>query len=888
MTSTNDIRSAFLDYFASHGHQVLPSASLVPQNDPTLLFTNAGMVPFKNIFTGQEVRPYQRATTAQKVVRAGGKHNDLDNVGYTARHHTFFEMMGNFSFGDYFKPEAIEFAWKLLTKNFALPQEKLLVTVYSEDEEAAALWRKIAGLSDNRIIRIPTADNFWRMGDTGPCGPCSEIFYDHGPEVAGGPPGSPDEDGDRFVEIWNLVFMQFLEEGGGNRQALPRPSIDTGMGLERFAAVMQGKRDNYDTDTLRALIEASASLLGQPADGPFKTSHRVVADHLRSTAFLIADGVLPSREGRGYVLRRIMRRAMRHLHMMGARQPVFYKLLPALIEQMGTAYPELARHQALIAETMRGEEERFAALLSRGMALLDEEMERLASGAALPGPVAFKLYDTFGFPLDLTQDVLRERGHEVDVPGFEAAMAEQRQRARAAWSGSGDTAVEAHWFDARDRHGATEFVGYVSEETEAEVQAIFRGSDELAEAPAGSEVTIVLNQTPFYGESGGQIGDRGQLTAPGLKVEITDTQKQAGDLIVHHGHVTEGTLRPGLTVRAEIDHQRRARVRGHHSATHLLHEALRRQIGAHVTQKGSLNTPDRLRFDISQPRPLTPEELQAIEAEVNARIRENGKVETRLMTQEQAIAEGAMALFGEKYGDEVRVVSMGEAEGNGNGDNGENQERQAYSIELCGGTHVDRLGEIGAFRILSESGIASGVRRIEAVCGQAAEDSIRATEEVLKNAAALLKVTPAEVPGRLEKLLEERKSLNAQISALQQKMAMSDSGGAPEEINGITLAARFLGDVNPRDLRGLAEKLLKQIGEGVVALISDANERGSIVIAVSPALAERVDAVPLAREAATLMGGKGGGGRPTMAQAGGSKPASDEVFTMLRDKLAQL
>ncbi|QDH15644.1 alanine--tRNA ligase [Oecophyllibacter saccharovorans] len=887
MTSTNDIRSAFLDYFASHGHQVLPSASLVPQNDPTLLFTNAGMVPFKNIFTGQEVRPYQRATTAQKVVRAGGKHNDLDNVGYTARHHTFFEMMGNFSFGDYFKPEAIEFAWKLLTKNFALPQEKLLVTVYSEDEEAAALWRKIAGLSDDRIIRIPTADNFWRMGDTGPCGPCSEIFYDHGPEVAGGPPGSPDEDGDRFVEIWNLVFMQFLEEGGGNRQALPRPSIDTGMGLERFAAVMQGKRDNYDTDTLRALIEASASLLGRPADGPFKTSHRVVADHLRSTAFLIADGVLPSREGRGYVLRRIMRRAMRHLHMMGARQPVFYKLLPALIEQMGTAYPELARHQALIAETMRGEEERFAALLSRGMALLDEEMERLASGAALPGPVAFKLYDTFGFPLDLTQDVLRERGHEVDVPGFEAAMAEQRQRARAAWSGSGDTAVETHWFDARDRHGATEFVGYVSEETEAEVQAIFRGSDELAEAPAGSEVTIVLNQTPFYGESGGQIGDRGQLTAPGLKVEIIDTQKQAGDLIVHHGRVTEGTLKPGMTVRAEIDHQRRARVRGHHSATHLLHEALRRQIGAHVTQKGSLNTPDRLRFDISQPRPLTPEELQAIEAEVNARIRENGKVETRLMTQEQAIAEGAMALFGEKYGDEVRVVSMGEAGANGNGDNGENQARQAYSIELCGGTHVDRLGEIGAFRILSESGIASGVRRIEAVCGQAAEDSIRATEEVLKKAAALLKVTPAEVPERLEKLLDERKSLNAQLSSLQQKVALNDKKTLIDQINDIPLTATSLGPLSPRDLRGLAEKML-ELNKGVVAVISGANGRASIVIAVSPALAERVDAVPLVREAATLMGGKGGGGRPTMAQAGGSKPASDEVFAMLRDKLAQL
>lgn len=883
MISTNDIRSAFLEYFASQGHQALPSASLVPQNDPTLLFTNAGMVPFKNVFTGQETRPYKRATTAQKVVRAGGKHNDLDNVGYTARHHTFFEMMGNFSFGDYFKPEAIEFAWMLLTKKFELPQDKLLVTVYSEDEEAAALWRKIAGLSDNRIIRIPTSDNFWRMGDTGPCGPCSEIFFDHGPEVAGGPPGSPDEDGDRFVEIWNLVFMQFLEEGNGVRSSLPRPSIDTGMGLERFAAVMQGKRDNYDTDTLRALIEASAALVGQAADGPFKTSHRVVADHLRSTAFLIADGVLPAREGRGYVLRRIMRRAMRHLHMMGARQPIFYRLLPALIEQMGGAYPELARHQALIAETMRGEEERFAALLTRGMALLEEEIGRLSNGAALPGDVAFKLYDTFGFPLDLTQDVLRERGHKADEAGFERAMAEQRQRARAAWTGSGDTAVETHWFDERDRLGATEFLGYLNENAEAEVQAVFRGTDELAEAPAGTDVTIVLNQTPFYAESGGQVGDQGRLTAPGLVVEITDTQKQAGDLFVHHGRVVEGTLKPGMSVQAEIDHERRAAIKAHHSATHLLHEALRRQIGAHVTQKGSLNGPDRLRFDISQPRPLTPEELKKIEAEVNARIRENAKVETRLMTQEQAVKEGAMALFGEKYGDEVRVVSMGVGEA-APGQEG----RAAYSIELCGGTHVNRLGEIGSFRILSESGIASGVRRIEAVCGAAAEESVNATEKLLQTVAELLKATPTEAPARLEKLLDERKSLNAQISALQQKLAMGDGAPEPETINGVTLATRFLGDVNPRDLRGLAEKLLKQIDSGVVALISSANERGSIVIAVSPDLADKVDAVPLAREAATLMGGQGGGGRPTMAQAGGSEPAQEKVFVMLREKLGQL
>lgn len=878
MTSTNDIRTTYLDYFAAHGHQILPSASLVPQNDPTLLFTNAGMVPFKNIFTGQETPPCKRATTAQKVVRAGGKHNDLDNVGYTARHHTFFEMMGNFSFGDYFKEEAITFAWTLLTKEFSLKKDKLLVTVYAEDEEAATLWRKIAGFSDDRIIRIPTSDNFWRMGDTGPCGPCSEIFYDHGPDIAGGPPGSPDEDGDRFVEIWNLVFMQFFEQGNGERTSLPRPSIDTGMGLERFAAVMQGKYDNYDTDTLRALIEASADLLHHAADGPFRTSHRVIADHLRSTAFLIADGILPSREGRGYVLRRIMRRAMRHLHMMGAREPVFYRLLPTLTRQMGGAYPELVQHQALIAETMRSEEERFAALLTRGLALLDEEAALLDEKGTLKGSVAFKLYDTFGFPLDLTQDVLRERGHIVDEVGFHTAMEEQRKRARAAWAGSGDHAVESLWFDRRDRFGATEFLGYVNEEADAEVQAVFSGEDELAEAPAGTEIAIILNQTPFYGESGGQVGDHGLLRGETLLVEITDTQKQNGDLFVHYGRVVRGVLRPGMTVRASIDHERRMAIKRHHSATHLLHEALRRHIGAHVTQKGSLNTPDRLRFDISQPRPLTEDELRDVEAEVNARIRENNVVETRLMTRDQAVKEGAMALFGEKYGDEVRVVSMGKGDG----------ARPAYSIELCGGTHVRQLGEIGLFRILSETGVSSGVRRIEAVAGLAAEQNLQQTEKLLNEIAALLKVTPQETPARLGSLLDERKALNAQISSLQHKLASNAGGETAETINGMSLVTRFLGNVNPRDLKGLAENLVRDIGSGIVALISDANERGSIVIAVTPDLTERLDAVALVRESASLMGGKGGGGRPDMAQAGGARAADKEVFAMLKDRLSQL
>ncbi|MBR0558784.1 alanine--tRNA ligase [Neokomagataea anthophila] len=876
MTSTNDIRSAFLEYFASHGHRIVPSAPLVPQNDPTLLFTNAGMVPFKNLFTGQETRSYKRATSAQKVVRAGGKHNDLDNVGYTARHHTFFEMMGNFSFGDYFKADAIEFAWNLLTKGFNLPKEKLLATVYADDEEAAGLWRKIAGLSDDKIIRIGTADNFWRMGDTGPCGPCSEIFFDHGDSVFGGPPGSPDEDGDRFVEIWNLVFMQFFEEPAGVRNPLPRPSIDTGMGLERFAAILQGKRDNYDTDTMRALIEASADALHQDPDGPFKSSHRVVADHLRSTAFLIADGVLPSKDGRGYVLRRIMRRAMRHLHMMGAKEPVFYRLLPALIRQMGAAYPELVQHQALIAETMKGEEERFTALLERGLTLLSDEVSRLGEKEALPGNVAFRLYDTFGFPLDLTQDALREQNRTVDEQGFEAAMSEQRARARAAWTGSGDAAAETIWFDARDKHGASEFLGYTSEKADAEIQAIYKGSDELAEASTSDEtVAFLLNQTPFYGESGGQVGDHGTLTASGLTIEITDTQKRNGDLLVHYGRVVEGTAKPGMAVHAELDHTRRTAIRGHHSATHLLHEALRRQVGNHVTQKGSLNAPERLRFDISQPRPLTQDELIAVEAEVNERIRENAPVETRLMTQEQAVAEGAMALFGEKYGDEVRVVSMGKGD----------DARHAYSIELCGGTHVQRLGEIGTFRIVSETGVSAGVRRIEAVCGLAAENLALETEARLKDIADLLKVPVSDATSRVAALLEERKALNNQISELQRRLATGGAAESNETINGITLSARNLGDVSPKELKSLAEEITKQIGSGVVALMSAADGRGSIVIAVTKDLSERFNAVTLVREASALMGGKGGGGRPDMAQAGGPNADSDAVFAMLRKTL---
>ncbi|MGY6769162.1 alanine--tRNA ligase [Komagataeibacter sp. NFXK3] len=879
MPTTNDIRATFLDYFAGNGHQIVPSSSLVPHNDPTLLFTNAGMVQFKNVFTGQETRPYSRATTAQKVVRAGGKHNDLDNVGYTARHHTFFEMMGNFSFGDYFKAEAIELAWKLVTGTFGLPKEKLLTTVYADDEEAASLWRKIAGLSDDRIIRIPTSDNFWRMGDTGPCGPCSEIFYDHGPEVAGGPPGSPDEDGDRFTEIWNLVFMQYFENPPGTRSPLPRPSIDTGLGLERFAAILQGKRDNYDTDTFRALILASAEVTGQDPDGPFNASHRVVADHLRSTSFLIADGVLPSKDGRGYVLRRIMRRAMRHLHLMGTTEPTFYRLVPALIRQMGEAYPELIHARALIEETMKGEELRFKAMLDRGLSLLADETERLGDGAPLPGDVAFKLYDTFGFPLDLTQDALRGTSHGVDVEGFNEAMDVQRKRARAAWSGSGDSATETVWFEARDTFGATEFLGYTTETSDAEVQTVVVDNAQVEAAGPGTKVALLLNQTPFYGESGGQVGDTGTITAPGLHIAVTDTQKKLGDLLVHYGTVIEGTVKPGMAVTAQVDHDRRSAIRAHHSATHLLHEALRRRLGAHVTQKGSLNAPDRLRFDVSQPRPITPEELAEIEAEVNARIRENTDVTTRSMTPEEAIEQGAMALFGEKYGDEVRVVSMG----------GPEEGRAGWSIELCGGTHVRRTGDIGLFRITSESGVSSGVRRIEAVTGLAAQNATLATEERLNQIAAMLRVPAAEAPERLAVVLEERKAMERQISDLQRKLASGSQAAATiAEIGGIRLDARNVGELPPKELKPLADSLRKEIGSGVIVLVSTADGKGSIVVAATPDLAEKVDAVTLVRAASAAMDGKGGGGRRDMAQAGGPDISkADAALEAVRAALAQ-
>ncbi len=874
MATSNDIRATFLGYFARNGHTVVESSPLVPRNDPSLLFTNSGMVQFKNVFTGAERRPYNRATSSQKCVRAGGKHNDLDNVGYTARHHTFFEMLGNFSFGDYFKDVAIEHAWTLLTKDFAIPADKLLVTVYADDEDAAALWRKIAGLDDSRIIRIGTSDNFWRMGDTGPCGPCSEIFYDHGEAIQGGPPGSPDEDGDRFVEIWNLVFMQYEEGPPGTREPLPRPSIDTGMGLERFAAILQGKHDNYDTDTLRALIVASAEATGTDPDGPFRISHRVVADHLRSTSFLIADGVLPSNEGRGYVLRRIMRRAMRHIHMMGATAPVMFKLVPALVRQMGNAFPELVRAQSLIEGTLTLEEERFAAMLGRGLGLLTDATEKLAEGQALGGEVAFKLYDTYGFPLDLTQDALREQGRAVDVAGFDAAMAEQRIRARAAWAGTGDAATERAWFDLRETTGGSEFLGYSTQTAEATVTGIVIGGMTVERAEAGDAVAVLLNQTPFYAESGGQVGDTGTLTADdGVLVRVTDTQKRAGSLFAHIGVLESGTLSVGMAVRAEVDRARRGQIEAHHSATHLLHAALRQRLGNHVTQKGSLNAPDRLRFDVSQPTPIARGDLALVEAAVNAQIRLNTPVTTRLMTPDAAVAEGAMALFGEKYGDEVRVVGMGDG----------------FSVELCGGTHVGRTGDIGLFRIVSEGGVSAGVRRIEAVTGEAAMAALADSDRQLAEAAAALRVTPAEVPDRIATMIAERKRLEQVITDLQRKMATGAGAPPPEEIGDIMFAGRNLGDIPSRDLKGLAEAIATQQGPGVVALVSTAEGKASVVVSVSGDLSKRISAVDLVRAASAAVGGKGGGGRPDLAQAGGPNGAdADAAIDAVRTMLARL
>ncbi len=867
MPSLNDIRSTFLDYFARQGHQVVASSPLVPRNDPTLMFTNAGMVQFKNVFTGLEKRDYVRATTSQKCVRAGGKHNDLDNVGYTARHHTFFEMLGNFSFGDYFKEQAIPFAWELLTRDFGLPRDKLLVTVYHDDDAAADLWKKVAGLPDERIIRIATMDNFWMMGPTGPCGPCSEIFYDHGPSIPGGPPGSPDEDGDRFIEIWNLVFMQFEQFADASRTPLPRPSIDTGMGLERVGAVLQGKHDNYDTDLMRALIEASANATNSDPDGAGRIHNRVIADHLRSTSFLIADGVLPSNEGRGYVLRRIMRRAMRHAHLLGAEDPVMYRLVPALVAQMGAAFPELPRAQALIEETLLSEETRFKATLERGLRILDDELDRLPDGAPLPGATAFRLYDTFGFPLDLTQDALREKHRAVDVAGFEIAMAEQKQKARAAWAGSGEAADEAVWFDIAEDSGPTEFLGYDTETAEGQVLALVVGGHPVATAPIGAEVQVVLNQTPFYAESGGQVGDTGTLRTDRGRVSVTDVRKKAG-LFVHQGRVEEGEIARGAAAELTVDHDRRAAIRANHSATHLLHEALRLALGSHVAQRGSLVAPDRLRFDFTHGKAMTPQELAAVEAEVNGYVRQNTPVETRIMTPASAEKFGARALFGEKYGDEVRVVSMGARPSSGLG-----PKSDTYSLELCGGTHVARTGDIGTFKLVSEGASAGGVRRIEALTGSGALAHLATEATALAEASALLRARPEELAERIRALLDERKAQTQEIGDLRRRLAMA--GGptearGPETVAGIPFLAQQLTGVSGKDLRGLIDAHKARLGSGVILLVADTGDKAAVAAGVTDDLTARISAVDLVRVAAEALGGKGGGGRPDMAQAGGA------------------
>jgi alanyl-tRNA synthetase len=858
MTSTNDIRRSFLDYFENTGHARVASAPLVPQNDPTLMFVNAGMVPFKNVFTGLEKRPYVTAASSQKCVRAGGKHNDLDNVGYTARHHTFFEMLGNFSFGDYFKEQAILHAWTLLTKEWGLDPARLTTTVYHADDEAFDLWKKVAGLPEHRIIRIPTSDNFWSMGDTGPCGPCSEIFYDHGDHIAGGPPGSPDEDGDRFVEIWNLVFMQYDQVVGGERVPLPRPSIDTGMGLERIAAVMQGVHNNYDTDTFRALINESAELTKSDAAGEMAASHRVIADHLRASGFLVADGVLPANEGRGYVLRRIMRRAMRHAHLLGAKDPLMHRLVPALVAEMGGAYPELVRAQPLLEATLLQEETRFRRTLANGLRLLDEATATMPAGATLPGETAFKLYDTYGFPYDLTEDALRGQGFSVDRAGFDTAMAGQKAAARAAWKGSGEQASGEIWFDIADEFGGTEFTGYPATEGEGQVVALVKDGKRVESATVGDSVTILTNQTPFYGESGGQSGDVGIISnLSGLKAIVDDVSKPLGRLHTHQSRIEAGTITVGQDVHLSVDADRRDRIRANHSATHLVHAALRNRLGGHVTQKGSLVAADRFRFDFSQLTSLTPDDIAAVEAEVNAQIRSNAAVSTRLMTPDDAIAAGAMALFGEKYGDEVRVLSMGS---------------NAYSVELCGGTHVNATGDIALFKIVSEGAVASGIRRIEALTGEAARLWLIERDDMVKGIAASFKTKVEDVPARIAVLLDDRKRLERELAEAKKALAVGSGIGAaagPEDIGGIAFIGQVLDGLDPKELRGLITEAQSGLGEGVVAYIAVNDGKASVAVGVTPTLAARYDSVALVRVAVAALGGQGGGGRPEMAQGGG-------------------
>jgi len=863
MTALRDIRKQFLEFFEGNEHKIIKSSPLVPDNDPTLLFTNAGMVQFKNYFTAAETPPQPRAVTSQKCVRAGGKHNDLDNVGYTARHHTFFEMLGNFSFGDYFKDDAIKYAWDLLTKDFALPKDKLLVTVYHTDEEAREIWKKVAGFSDDQIISIATHDNFWAMGDTGPCGPCSEIFYDHGDKIPGGPPGSPDEDGDRFIEIWNLVFMQFEKFANKEQESLPKPSIDTGMGLERIAAILQGKHDNYDIDLFQSLIGASVEETKVKAEGDAMFSHRVIADHLRSASFLMADGVSPSNEGRGYVLRRIMRRAMRHAHILGTPDPLMHRLVPTLVDEMDDAFKELGRAQENIETTFLQEEERFRRTLGRGTAVLDEAVESLKEGDTLPGDIAFKLYDTYGFPLDLTQDALRSKGIDVDIEGYDAAMKVQKDTARAHWSGSGDAGSDAIWLELREKHGGTDFSGHDALEGESEILALIGNGELIKEAKKGDDVAFVTSATPFYAESGGQAGDKGVATFGIAEIVISDVQKKAGDVHVHIGKVTSGSLKTGAKISLSVDPENRANTMRNHSATHLVHEALRRVLGTHVTQKGQMVDGERIRFDFSHGTGVTPEEIAVIESQVNAEILKNIEANTVMMAPDAAIEAGAMALFGEKYGDEVRVLSLGAVpEG----------EEHAYSVELCGGTHVSRTGDIGLFKIVSEAAIAAGIRRIEAVSGEAARIYLEEQAGFAKQAADALKIKISDVPTRIAALSAEKRQLEKDLAKARKELALGSGGAAsrPEEINGIQFLGRVLQGVGGKDLRTMTEEQKQKIGSGIVAFVAVDEGKVAVSVGVSTDLTDKYNASKLVNFGAEKVGGRGGG-RPDMAQAGGTQ-----------------
>ena len=881
MPSLNEIRSSFLSYFKNQGHSIQPSSPLVPRNDPTLMFVNSGMVQFKNLFTGIEKRDYKCAATAQKCVRAGGKHNDLDNVGYTARHHTFFEMLGNFSFGDYFKNDAIPFAWEFITKELGIPKEKLVVTVYHDDEETISIWKKVSGLPDSSIIRISTDDNFWMMGATGPCGPCSEIFYDHGEDIWGGPPGSPEEDGDRFVEIWNLVFMQYEQLKDGTRINLPNQSIDTGLGLERVTALLQGTNDNYATDLMRNLIEMSANLSNTEPDGTAKIHHRVISDHLRSTSFLIADGVLPSKDGRGYVLRRIMRRAMRHAHMLGTAEPLMYKLVPALVKEMGEAYPELYAAQDLIEETLRSEEARFKETLDRGLKLLDDEVLKIEEGTSLSGSTAFKLYDTFGFPLDLTQDALREKGLKVDVDAFNRAMTSQKEKARASWTGSGETTDAAIWFNISQEFGSTEFLGYGTEESEAKVLAIVCEGKEVSNAKAGTGVQIVFNQSPFYAESGGQIGDSGHVELDGSFTQIEDVRLVAG-VFVHFVDGLKFNLSVGDEVKLTVSLEKRSAIRSNHSATHLLNESLRKSLGNTVSQRGSLNSDDRLRFDFNYNKALSSEQINTIEKEVNMYIRQNSLVETRVMTPDEARDLGAQALFGEKYGEEVRVVSMGHA-GTGKGVDG-----QTYSIELCGGTHVKRTGDIGLFLILGESASSSGVRRIEAITGSTAVNYVRGRSNQLSLVEGLLKSKPEDLSARLKSLLNERKTLTSQVNDLRTAIATNEDNSNEniEKINGITFITKVTNGIESKNFPSIIDNYKSSTEMGIILLIGESSGKVSVAVGVTNDLLTKYSAVDLVKIAVSQLGGKGGGGRPDLAQGGakeitGSENAINEVKKMI-------